>query len=464
MKKIISYELNEVSWKVIDFYINNRTKSNLEKILKSSHQFTTYTRDTEELHPWSTWPTMHRGVYNDFHDIRFINQDLSSSSKYPPVWDFLIKSGFSVGIFGSLQSGGANYSKNYKFHIPDTFYKDSKTNPKKYERFQKFNHDQTKKNRAISSTITILDALKTFGLFSNGLSVLSSYKIFKHLILEKNDINNKSLRPMLQAYISFDVFKDCMKNNKPDFVTFFTNHVAGIMHRYWKYSFPEDFDGNLNNNKLYSFHKDSILKAMDIVDDHFGFLFNFSKQNNYDLIVSSSMGQEAIDRGEYIPEIKIDNFDKFKTKIKFLNFVKMNMAMQPDVAFEFSNNDDLKKFKKVLLSLTDSDKNYIFKSEYNSKKLTLNLKLLRSKILAEDKKIIYNNKPFQIDDFGLTIFNRDIGTGYHQPYGIIIWNNDQEFKQQDRRQVDTCDFAPTLLDHYNLDYPDYMGDIIWSKK
>lgn len=32
MNKIISYELNEVSWKVIDFYINKRSNSNIEKL------------------------------------------------------------------------------------------------------------------------------------------------------------------------------------------------------------------------------------------------------------------------------------------------------------------------------------------------------------------------------------------------------------------------------------------------
>ena len=30
-----------------------------------------------ELHPWSTWPTVHRGVTNETHRINFINQDLS---------------------------------------------------------------------------------------------------------------------------------------------------------------------------------------------------------------------------------------------------------------------------------------------------------------------------------------------------------------------------------------------------
>jgi len=105
VNKIISYELNEVSWKVIDFYINKRSNSNIEKLLKSSNLFTSQTKDSGELHPWSTWPTMHRGVTNDIHDIRFINQDLSYSTNFPPIWELIVNANKSIGIFGSLQTG-----------------------------------------------------------------------------------------------------------------------------------------------------------------------------------------------------------------------------------------------------------------------------------------------------------------------------------------------------------------------
>ena len=43
---------------------------------------------------------------------------------------------------------------------------------------------------------------------------------------------------MVQPVISFDLYLKYLKNTKPEFSTFFTNHVAGMMHRYWKYLFP----------------------------------------------------------------------------------------------------------------------------------------------------------------------------------------------------------------------------------
>ena len=132
--------------------------------------------------------------------------------------------------------------------------------------------------------------------------------------------------------------------------------------------------------------------------------------------------------------------------------------------FEFESNKDLEEFKMKLLLITDIDNNPIFKLVYKPKKLTLNLQLIRSAQLVKNKQLLYNDKLYSINDFGFVTFERDIGTGYHQPYGILIWNNDFEIKQQDRLEIDTCDFAPTILNNFNIDIPKYMGNVIWNKK
>ena len=63
MQNIILFELNEVPFKVIDYYVNKYPNSTLAKILPKSHQYETVTDDQGHLHPWSTWPTLHRGIH-----------------------------------------------------------------------------------------------------------------------------------------------------------------------------------------------------------------------------------------------------------------------------------------------------------------------------------------------------------------------------------------------------------------
>ena len=47
----------------------------------------------------------------------------------------------------------------------------------------------------------------------------------------------------MQPIFSFDIYMKYLKSEKPCFTTYFTNHVAGMMHRYWEDLFEKD---NLN--------------------------------------------------------------------------------------------------------------------------------------------------------------------------------------------------------------------------
>ena len=98
------YELNEVPRRLIDTYIKKYPLSAIAEIVKNGVLLNTFTKDEGGLHPWSTWPTVHRGVDNSIHNIRYINQNLSFSKKYKPIWEILSENQIDVGVFGSLQS------------------------------------------------------------------------------------------------------------------------------------------------------------------------------------------------------------------------------------------------------------------------------------------------------------------------------------------------------------------------
>ena len=78
---LIIYELNEIPQKVLVHYIRHKPKSFLAKICREMSFAETITTDKGELHPWSSWPTFHRGVNNEVHKIKYLNQDLVKISK-----------------------------------------------------------------------------------------------------------------------------------------------------------------------------------------------------------------------------------------------------------------------------------------------------------------------------------------------------------------------------------------------
>lgn len=206
MRKLLVYELNEVPWRVVDFYVARRPGSTLAAFLEGAAQITTRTTDSGELHPWSTWPTMHRGVDNDVHNIRFINQDLSSARAWPPLWEILVANRRTVGIVGSLQSYPPLQHEHCLFHVPDTFAKGPETIPARYRAFQALNLELTRENKAVASTVRLSELLAGFSLLRAGVRPSTGYRLAEQLAREKTNPLWRSLRPMLQAHVAFDVF------------------------------------------------------------------------------------------------------------------------------------------------------------------------------------------------------------------------------------------------------------------
>ena len=323
LDNLIIYELNEVPSRLLKKYVFDNPRSNFARVFKKGIFKITTTKDNGELHPWSTWPTVHRGVPNYEHNIRFINQDLEvANKKFPPYWIDLASAGIDVGIFGSLQSFPPVYGKNFKFYLPDTFSPNDDSFPSEIKDFQRFNLKLVGKNKAIAgkldfSSLKMFLKLFIFGSFSfNSLTIT-----FLHVIKEVIYPKYKKRRSLIQPVLGFDVFWKHFLKYKPKLTTFFSNHVAGMMHRYWIDTFPEDF--NLGSKDIDKFNSKSIYKAMDIADKQVGKIIKFCDSNSSTLLLMSSMGQESVDWGEYLSEIII--FDE----LKFFKSLKLSKKSTP---------------------------------------------------------------------------------------------------------------------------------------
>ena len=456
MDNLIIYELNEVPSKVLKKYIFDNPNSNFSKIYHEGIFKITITKDSGELHPWSTWPTLHRGVPNYEHNIRFINQDLElANKKYPPFWIELASAGIDVGIFGSLQSFPPIYGENFKFYLPDTFSPNEESFPNKIKDFQKFNLILTKRNKAIAGRFELNFLIMFFKLVINGTISLNSFLIaIIHVFKEKFNSKYKKRRSLVQPILGFDVFwKHFLKYN-PKVTTFFTNHVAGMMHRYWADTFPEDF--NLEPKDINKFNSKSINKAMDISDNHLGKLIQFCDKNASTLLIMSSMGQESIDWGNYLSEIIISD------EIKFIKSLKLSTdkysffpAMHPDIVFDCNSKEDLNQLIKIVTGLKDTEGNNLIKLKYDPVGLRVNFSLGReTKALNKNNKI-YNSETRIlnfIDNYGLKIIKRDKGTAYHSNRGILLsyGNNAEHFNFDNSEIIDTCKIKETILSLFNI--------------
>jgi hypothetical protein len=267
----------------------------------------------------------------------------------------------------------------------------------------------------------------------------------------------------MQAHVAFDVFMHALKRSEPDYAAFFSNHVAGVMHRYWKYAFPEDFGYGLKKGSADSFHAESIVEAMDIFDEQLGWLVDFANEQGYDVVVASSMGQEAIDRGEYIPELLMDSIEPIARALGFQGCVRMNLAMQPDIALEFETDDEMNTFVKLLPNLSDTGGAPVLVARYEPQGRTLNLSLRKGETVAKDRALMVNGRRLPIAGLGIRLIARDPGTGYHQPRGTLVWKGRSQPNVAHRATFDSRQFAPTLLRAVGVQPPEYMMAPIGSK-
>jgi hypothetical protein len=447
---LVIYELNEVPWRVVDWYVRLRPGSALNRLLGRATTFSTVTKDEGELHPWTTWPTFHRGVNNTQHQIRFINQDLNVASPYPPVWETLSRAGIRVGVFGSLQSYPPPEGAPYEFYVPDTFAPGCETLPYKYAAFQRFNLRQTQQDGAQARPVRLDSGIAkdVIDMMRVGLRLETCTKLALHLVKERLEPLHRTRRSALQALVAFDIFRHALNETKPQFCTFFTNHVAGMMHRYWKYTFPEDFNAVLTTDTEH-FHAGSIAFAMDIADAQLAYLMAYVDAANGKLAVASSMGQEAIDRGTYFGEWRITDVRRFLNAIGWSLPARDLLAMQPDFNFAFDSASDAERFLQLTEELTDAAGNSIW-SRGQRMGATVNLALAPTRRALEDGAAfrVRDGQPprrLSIAEMGIQFLDRDPGTGYHQPRGILLMYGSGVKHDDARTEVDSTLVRPEIL-------------------
>ena len=418
--KIIQYEINELPFAVLDRYCSKFKDSKLANFCINSEQYSTEIKENKELHPWSTWPSVHRGIEPEEHGIKMLNQDIGYAEKYQTIWDDLIARDKSIGVWGSLHSYFLPKNRHVKFYFPDPFSSRYKAFPNSLRDFQKLSESisdfftKTKTFRLINKAL--LNPL--IFLVKGNLSLQDLRSIIKILINYRAPLNQTTFT-FIQAELSFNRFLIQLRETKPDVAFFFSNHLAGAMHRYWQDFFSSD-------TKI--FNKSSVLIAMKIFDSHINKLVKLSNSFNQDVAIAlvSSMGQAPVTNNQNIDiRASIKKSDLFFENI--LGFKKSSLntlsAMRPDIVIA-GEKKDLDFFYNRLKHLKDK-KSPIFDITYKHEKnsLTMNLSSRESLKLFENKYLSYNGKLYKPKDLGLSLYNQEHAQAYHIPEGVFILNN-----------------------------------------
>ena len=460
--KVILFELNEVPYKVVYHFCKLYPESNLAKVLLKGRKYETYAEDQGHLSPWITWPTVHRGVNNEKHFISDFGQDLNEQEKqYPAIWNMLAKNGVKVGLFGSLHTYPMPEAmENFSFYVPDTFAAGSECFPKKLESFQKFNLTMARDNsRVVSNKIPTKEAMKVLmKLPDMGFKFKTATDIAAQLVDERINKWKVVRRRTIQSLIGFDIFYKQLETHKPDFVTFFTNHVASSQHRYWAAAFPDDYESLKLGREWVETYNGEIVYTMKKADEMVGRLVKFIEKNpEYSLWILSSMGQQAVEAKEIYTDLFVTNAKKFMNnfdlgpgayELKPSMVPQFNVQIHVDKRNEFE--EKLATFKingQVIHTRQKAEGFYSLDIGFPN--------LDESKI-----KIELMGQLIPLEHSGMEnvkIQDRCGATAYHIPQGsFIIYAPAKGLNGNDVAAISTTDIAPTILKNYNIAVPGYM--------
>ena len=466
--KIIFFELNEVPYKIIHHFCKLYPESNLAKVLATGQKYETFSEDDGHLSPWITWPTVHRGVTNTKHFISDFGQDLNDQEKqYPAIWNILAQKGVKVGLFGSLHTYPMpERVEDFSFFVPDTFAAGSECFPKKLETFQKFNLSMARESsRVVSSKIPAKDAIKfLMKLPDLGFRFKTAVDIAGQIVDERVNKWKVVRRRTYQSVIGFEIFYKQLIKTKPDFSTFFTNHVASSQHRYWAAAFPEDYENLKFGREWMETYNGEIVYTMKKADEMIGRLLNFIEKNpEYSLWILSSMGQQAVEAREIYTDLFVTNGKKFMDNF---NLGNGNYELKPSMVPQFNvqvHVDRRNEFEEKLNSFRINDQP-IHSRQKAEGFYSLDIgfpNLDESKI-----KIELMGQFIPLEHSGMEnvkIQDRCGATAYHIPQGsLIIYSPSHVKSSGDISTISTTDIAPSILRNFNIAIPDYMTKGIFT--
>jgi hypothetical protein len=469
-RSVILFELNEVPYKILNWYCDLKPNSHIAKLGAQSRQYRTYVTESgdKSLQPVSTWSTLHRGVTPDRHKVRAFGQPLDKAdAEYPPIWRILAEHGATVGVFGSLLSYRVPENlSNYAFYFPEPLANEPVTHPAYLSPFQEFNLAMSRlSGRQVSTAIDwklvsrIIPTLPRLGL-----SASTCLAVVRQLVGERIKPATKGRRRSIQSLLAFDIFIKELREKKPAFSTFFTNHVASAQHRFWAALFPEDYPESNYSQEWIDRYKHEIEYAMDMANGFAGRLMQFVQhKQNYLLLVASSMGQEAFNTEPNVSYLAIDDFPRFMSGLGFSpTQYEQRSVMMPcyGVALKLEYVD---QFRQKLDSIFMDGKGLTVEY-YDGGYFLINFSYTN---YHGPLSLQVSGQEISFESLGISVTKDEEGvylSADHQPEGILLvfdpLNAGAASKPQENDKISVLEIAPSILRQFGVPIPSYIAPML----
>lgn len=419
--QILQLEMNEIPWRFLNSYRGRPDFPHIEKFFQNSKCYTSLVVDGGEMSPWVVWPTFHRGMNEKGHHIHSIGQDPSTFGGVP-IWEEVRRAGKNIGIFGPLQSWPPTDPGLGGFYVPDTFAADSRCIPASLNPLQEFNLSLVNKNIRVrrGSFFGSLSWSLLAALPGSGIRIATLARIAGQLALEKIDSRYCARRTIYQNILFWDVFKSLFNHRDPPaYSSYFSNHLASAMHRYWNYAYPEDFPPERRPKD--DFHKGTLNFAMQVLDDMLADVLSWMSDNpRLTVIFASGLGQDTYVRGQHEgTELAIRDVSLLLKRLGLPDgsFTPL-IAMMPQVAVRIPDAKLRAQSRASLESLACPSGLKPMETKESGDSLSLSVSNPRRADIKAGG-LTLNGEIVPFAELGMEALEVEAGTAYHIPEAIF---------------------------------------------
>ena len=430
-KKLIFWELNEINFEYVNYYISQGKLPNWKKIINEHGLFSTDSeKKYHELEPWIQWPTVRTGLNFKEHGIFRLGDIEGSGLKQH--WEILENQGYSVAAISPINA--SNNTRNSPFWIPDPWV-DTKISGNSFiRRFSKAINqavnDNSEEKLNFSSAIVIVESLLT-------KSKISSWPVYISSLIGAIRRQHWSKAILLDRLLS-DIFITLWKKHQPDFSVLFLNSGAHIQHHYLCSS--KAYKGAVVNPDWYiPSNKDPLLEILEMYDS---VLSEIQSLDNTRLMISVGLRQIPYEKPTFYWRLK--DHDEFLKKLG-IHFKKTKPRMTRDFLIEFESEQDLIEAEEALSNIKSIRGDNIF-SEVDNRGGDLFVSLTFSEDIGDNFSIFLNEKKYE--DFRNDVVFVAIKNGHHDSLGYYL---DTERKPgQLKDKVPLKNIFTYIMNHFHL--------------
>lgn len=460
-RKVLLLEINEITWNLIDPFIEAGKLPTFARLKNEGSWAAPMSVDLPpQLDPWITWTTVYTGRTQAEHNVYHLQQP-PETIKAKRIWEICREAGLRVGVFGSLGSYPPQQVEG--FYVPDTFSPDYAAFPDELSPIQKLNLTYTRSIRLAGDEDGLAFKAKLgTDLLRLGLRLKTCTRILRQLTREKIAPDKRWQRVVLQPAVNFDFFTRLYNQNKPDFASFHTNHVAHFQHTYWKAMQPEIFPQPTTEKERETYGK-AIEFGYRSADELLGRAVDLCDENTV-LVIASSMGQKPfindLKKGKQIGQIR--SLDKLIEVLGLIGKVK-TLSTMSDQFNIYPNSDGAKQTarQKLTTAYIDSPEKPLFYVNELDDFITVNLRHYDE--INENSQCHFpdneENKIFRYED--LVYQTGHSKSGCHDPQGMLIIYGKGIRRGGKIEDANNLDIAPTLLTVLGLPVlPEMKGRVL----